>query len=453
MIAIIMVGSFVTLLNQLIIGSALPAIMKEFNITATTGQLLTSTFLLVNGLMVPVTAFLINRFTSRQIFMSAMCAFTAGSVVAALSNGFYMLLLGRVMQALGAGVMFPLTTVMLLFIFPKNRRGFALGIMGIATGCAPAFGPVLSGWIVDEWGWRFIFVVIAPISAILMVLAFFSLRNVVEREAVKLDIISVIMSTIGFGGLLYGFSMAGSEGWTAPRTFLPIAVGAVVLVFFVRRQLSQEKPMLNLRIMKKSAFSISTLLVGILNAVLTIGAFLTPIFIQTVQGRTAFSSGLLLMPGAILMACMSPIAGIFFDRFGPRTLSIIGMPILAAGSLMLSFLQVDTSYFYTCFGYSMRMFGISLVNMPINTWGLNMLPNRLIAHGNAINNTARQVGASLGTAVLVTIMMITSANTDGSAQIATTAGINAAFRGAGFLAIAALIITILRVKGNNTDEN
>jgi len=453
MVAIIIIGGFVTFLNQLAMSPALPSVMREYGITAATGQWLTSVFLLVNGLMVPVTAFLISRFSSRKIYITAMSAFTVGSVVAALSNGFFMLLLGRIIQAVGAGIMIPFVTVMLMLIFPKSRRGFAMGISGVVIGFAPAFGPTLAGLIVDAWGWRYIFVMIAPIAAVLMILAIVKLENIGETRDVKLDKLSLVLSTAGFGGLLYGFSTAGSIGWTSLTTIIPIACGAVIIVFFARRQLRISEPMLNLRVLKNGLFSVSTILAGIISAGLTVGAVITPIYLQNVLGLSATQSGLLLMPGALCMVAMSPVSGILFDRFGPRALSITGLSILTAGSVMLVFLTVNSTFLYVCLGYSLRMFGMSMINMPVNTWGLNMLPNRLLAHGNAINNTARQVCGALGTAVLITVMMTVASNSGLHGAYATVDGINAAFMAALGLTTVALILAIVRVKGNGYEKN
>ena len=453
MIAIVISGGFVTMLNQLMMSPALPTVMREFGITAAKGQWLTSIFLLVNGLMVPITAYLINRFTSRQIFITSMSVFTIGLVMAALSNGFTLLLVGRIIQAVGAGVMMPFSTVMLMLIFPKSRRGFALGIAGIVIGCAPAFGPTIAGWIVDVWGWRYIFVLIAPLALIVIILALIKLKNLGEKQIAKLDWLSVVLSTAGFGGMLYGFSTAGSLGWTSPVTIGSIALGAVVIIFFIKRQLSYTEPMLNLRILKNSTFSTSTVLAIVVSAGIMFGGVVTPIYLQNVLGLSALHSGLMLMPGALCMVGMSPVSGILFDRFGPRALSITGFILFMAGSLMLSFLHVYSTYIYVCFGYSIRMLGMSMINMPINTWGLNALPNKLIAHGNAINNTARQIGGSLGTAVMVTVMLMVAASSGIPGAEAAAIGVNATFRGSSGLALAALILTIIRVKGGNDGEN
>ena len=447
MAGIIIVGGFITLLNQLVMSPALPSVMVEFGITPATGQWLTSIFLLVNGLMVPITAYLIARFTSRQIFTFAMLAFTAGSVVAAFSTGFDMLMAGRIMQALGAGVMMPFSMVTLMIIFPKERRGFAMGLSGIIIGLAPAFGPTFAGYMVDVFGWRYIFLYMAPFAAVVCIVALVWLRNIGERKITHLDWISVILSTITFGGLLFGFSTAGSLGWTHPLTLAPIVVGAVLLVLFARRQLNRDNPLLNLRILRNKVFSISAILSAIISAGLTVGAVLTPIYLQSVQGFSALSSGLLLMPGALILAGMSFVSGTLFDRFGPRMLAIIGLSVMAVGSLMLSFLEIHSTYLYVCVGYSLRSLGIAMANMPINTWGINQLPNSMIAHGNAINNTARQIGGSIGTAILVTVMTIVATSWVSPGAAATMNGINAAFLCSSFLIVAGLVIAIFKVKG------
>jgi MFS family permease len=225
------------------------------------------------------------------------------------------------------------------------------------------------------------------------------------------------------------------------------------LVFFVRRQLSRPDPMLNLRVLHNSVFAVSTIMSGIVSAGMTIGAILTPIYLQNVQGISALNSGLLLMPGALIMAGMSLVTGSMFDKIGPRMLSIIGLSALTGGSLMLSFLDVHSSYIYVCFGYSVRSLGIAMANMPVNTWGINQLPNNMIAHGNAINNTARQVAGSIGMAILVTVMTIVSASWVSPGAEATTLGINAAFRGSAGLMAAGLLLAIVKVKGGRNVED
>lgn len=450
MVAIIIMGAFISVLNQTVMSPALPSIMRDLGITAADGQWLTSIFLLVNGLMIPVTAYLIGRFTTRQLFFAAMLIFLAGTAICAFSSGFLMLLGGRVLQAVGAGIQLPFVSVMVMVIFPKERRGFALGIVGIVMGFAPAVGPTVAGWLVDQWGWHYIFWGIAPLAVLVILFALFLLKNIGTREAGKLDWLSVLLSTLAFGGMLFGFSSAGSAGWDSPRTYVSILAGALVLVFFVRRQLRHRPPLLDLRALGRKTFSTATILTMIVSAGLTSGAVLTPIFLQNVHGFSAMHSGIIMVPAAVAMACMSPVSGKLFDRFGPRILSITGLSVMTIGTTMLALLRKDTPEFYICFAYTFRMVGISFVNMPLSTWGINALPNSLIAHGNAINNTARQLAGSIGTALLVTIMTIVSQNAALPEIDATVRGVNAAFGGAVLFTATALILAIIKVRGGKT---
>jgi EmrB/QacA subfamily drug resistance transporter len=446
MVGILIFGGFITVLNQTVMSPALPSIMKAFEITASDGQWLTSVFLLVNGLMVPITAYLINRFSSRQLFFAAMSVFTAGTVLCAFSPNFMVLLAGRVLQAMGAGVMLPFVSVMVMLIFPKERRGMALGVVGILFGVAPAAGPTFGGWLTDMWGWQYIFYAIIPLSILSIILGIILLRNIGERKKNKLDWFSVLLSTVGFGGLLFGFSSAGSAGWLSFRTLAPILAGAAVAFFFIRRQVKRNDPLLNFRVFKNSTFTFGMTVTTIVAMGMTVAAVITPIFMQNVLHLTATRSGLLIMPGAIIMAAISPVSGILFDKFGPRWMCIVGCSIIAIGSGMLAMMTPSTSQLFVCFAYSFRMAGIALVNMPANTWGLNALKDESIAHGNAIINTARQIFGSIGTAVLVTVMMLVSGlYADSGELIATAKGIDAAFMGSTIITIAALIITIIKV--------
>jgi EmrB/QacA subfamily drug resistance transporter len=455
-IAIIISGAFMTILNQTVMSPALPSVMRDFGITAADGQWLTSIFLLVNGLMVPITAWLIGRYTTRQLFFASMLCFLAGTVVCGLAPSFLVLLGGRVLQAVGAGILLPFSIVVLMVVFPKERRGFALGVAGVVMGCAPAFGPTVAGWLVDGWGWKYIFWGIAPLSVIVIILAVFLLRNIGAKTSSRLDAVSVFLSTAGFGGLLFGFSSAGSVGWVSLQTMGAIAVGAVFTVTFVRRQLSRSEPLLDLRVLKNSVFADATVITMIVSAGLTVGAVITPIYLQNVIGVSAMRSGLLLMPGALIMAGLSPVSGLLFDRFGPRALSIIGMSTLALGTALLALVGMDATEKYICIAYTIRMGGISFVNMPVNTWGINALSQDRIAHGNAVNNTARQVAGSIGTAGLVTIMMIFASayagepGHGGHNAEATAAGVSAAYWGAVALTLFALILAIVKVKGERS---
>jgi EmrB/QacA subfamily drug resistance transporter len=448
MIGIMIAGSFITNLNQTVMAPILPAIMVDYGISPAIGQWLSTVFMLVSGLMIPVTAYLINRFTTRQLFFAAISVFIAGTVVCALSDDFWGLIAGRVLQAAGAGNLLPLVSVNTMLLFPKERRGLALGVTNVVMGAAPAFGPTFSGWIVDTFGWKYVFYVIAPLAGVVLVVAAFMLRDLHVGERTRLDWVSVALSTLGFGGLLFGFSMAGSAGWTAPSAYAPILGGAVIIYYFVRRQLHSEEPLLRLAVLRNPIFACAVSLSMICSLGMMVGMVITPIFLQTVAGYSATVSGLTVMPATAAMVAMNPVSGILFDKFGPRKLCLVGIASVAVGSFLMSRIGVDTPLAYIVVIYTFRMVGLSLSNMPLNTWGLNALPNKWIAHGNAISQTAMQTVNSIGTAILITIMMmVADANLAGGATetAAMARGVSAAFAFASALTFVGLVVAFFKV--------
>ncbi len=427
--SLLLAGAFITILNQTLMITAIPPIMKEMNISANTAQWLTTVFMLVNGIMIPISAFLIERFTTRQLFISAMSIFVIGTVIGAIAPNFQILLLGRIVQSSGAGIMLPLMQTVFLLIFPVNKRGAAMGLIGLVISFAPAIGPALSGWVTANYSWRVLFLIILPIAIIDIVIAWFVLRNVTELTYPKVDIPSIIMSTLGFGGLLYGFTCAGNFGWENVRTVLSIGIGILGLVLFILRQLKMSHPMLEFRVFKNAVFSITTVL-GMICFMGLIGSeTLIPLYMQNMRDFTAMESGLAILPGALVSGFMSPITGRIFDKIGARWLAIIGLTLITGTSLVFSNLNPSTTFTFITVLYGIRMLGLSMVMMPVTTAGLNQLPNKLIPHGAAMSNTMRQVAASIGTAILVTVMTTTTeqAQQDSSIDYPGIHGVNVAF--------------------------
>lgn len=434
LIAVLLSGAFITILNQTLLGTALPPIMEDLQLSESTVQWLQSIFMLVNGIMIPITAFLIERFTTRKLFLTAMSLFAFGTFIAAIATNFSLLLIGRVFQASGAGIMMPLLQTIMFLIFPIEKRGTAMGMFGLVIAFAPAIGPSLSGWLVDHYPWRSVFYVVLPIALINIVAAYFLLKNITKQTMPKVDVLSIILSTFGFGGILYGFSIAGDSGWMSAQVIISIIVGALSLFLFITRQLKLEQPILEFRIFKYNIFTLSTGL-GMIVFVSMIGtAVILPLFMQTMLGFTALESGLVLLPGAIIMGIMNPITGRLFDRFGARWLAIIGFTLLVFTTAMFTNLSTETTFTYLAVLNAFRMLSISMVMMPVTTSGLNELPTHLIPHGSAMNNTFRQVSGAIGTAMLVTVM-------------ATTAipekGIEGAIHGVNMSFIVATVISVI----------
>lgn len=405
MIAILFIGAFVAFLNNTLLNVALPTIMKDLEIDDySTIQWLSTGYMLVSGVLVPASAFFITRFKNRHLFIASMAIFTIGTVLAAFAPSFGLLLTGRMIQAVGASVMSPLLMNVMLTSFPIEKRGAAMGIFGLVMISAPAIGPTLSGYIVEHHNWRMLFQMIIPFALLSLAFAIWKLDNVMETRKVKLDYFSLVLSTIGFGALLYGFSSAGSKGWSDPLVYGTIIIGAVGVVAFVVKQIRMKEPMLDMRIYNYPMFALSSVISMVLAVAMFSGMILTPAYVQNVRGISPFEAGLMMLPGALAMGIMSPITGKLFDKFGPRVLAVIGLVIMTVSTYFLTRLELDSSYAYIITVYSVRMFGISMVMMPIMTNGLNQLPKNLYAHGTAMNNTSQQVAGAIGTAVLVTIM-------------------------------------------------
>ncbi len=404
MIAILFIGAFVALLNNTLLNVALPTIMTEFDVQPSVVQWLTTGYMLINGILIPASAFFIQKFTNRKLFLTAMMLFTLGTLLAIFAPSFAVLVAARMIQAAGSAMMMPLLMNVMLAAFPIERRGAAMGIFGLVMITAPAIGPTLSGWIVEHYSWRTLFGIVLPFAILTLIFAFFKLRNITPNRDMNLDVFSLILSSVGFGGLLYGFSSAGDKGWDAPIVYGTIIVGAIALVAFIVRQLRMDDPMLDFRIYKHPMFALSSAISIVLSIAMFSGMILTPLYVQTIREISPFHSGILMLPGAIVMGLMSPITGRLFDKYGPKILAIVGLVITTVSTYFLSELGMDSGYYYIMFIYTIRMFGISMVMMPVMTNGLNQLPMVSNPHGTAMNNTLQQVSGAIGSAVLLTIM-------------------------------------------------
>ncbi|HDJ6045300.1 TPA: DHA2 family efflux MFS transporter permease subunit [Staphylococcus aureus] len=403
-IAVVMIGAFVGVLNQTLMTTILPEIMKDFTVSSSTAQWLTTIFMLVNGIMIPITAFLIERFTLRSLFFNATCFLMIGSFICMLGINFPMLLLGRSIQALGAGILMPLTQTLLFIMFPPEKRGMAMGMFGLVIGFAPAIGPTAAGWFVNIFDWRYLFLVVLLIGMIDFVFGYLSLPNITELSKPNLDKLSVILSTVSFGGLLYGFSTAGNLGWSHPMVYITIIAAIVILTVFIFRQLKLESPLLEFRVFKYNDFSVAMILIVLMFMLFIGNLTILPIYMQTMMKWSPLESGLILLPGGLIMGLLSPVTGKLFDKIGGRILSIMGMLTIMIGALLMAQFSQNTTQLYVIISFSVTMLGNAMIMTPMTTQALNALPRQYIAHDTAMNNTIRQVSAAIGTGILVTLM-------------------------------------------------
>lgn len=452
-IMVILVGTFVGSLTQTLLTSALPRIVAELEVSVGLGQWFTTIYLLVIGIMVPTTSFLIGKFSTRQLFYTCMSLFFAGSLLALFSGNFMILLMGRVLQAMGTGILFPLLNVIVLELAPLHRRGFAMGIVGLAVSFAPAIAPTLSGWLNDTYGWQSIFLLLSVFSGAILLCSVFLLKNVNREEASgTLDKTSILLSSCGFGGLLLAFTSLSDYGLVHLLVIVPLAVGILSLVFFVRRQLRIKNPLLDVRIFKNRDFAVGTALISLYYfAFLGMGIVL-PIYIQSYLGRTAFVSGLTLLPGAFLMAITSPISGWMLDRLGARATLIIGSAFLTGGTLLLVMTNASTPMGVLVADYCVRCIGLGFLIMPTTTWSVDSLDLKKIPDGVAVNNTMRQVMGAIGSALMVTVMSAAIAGSDfDSPTRAGVYGVHMSFLFSAILCAAALILAVIFVRGTKKE--
>ncbi|WP_374113592.1 MDR family MFS transporter [Microbacterium sp. zg.B48] len=447
-IALLVASAFVVILNETIMGVALPRLMVDLDITAATAQWLTTGFLLTMAIVIPLTGFLLARFPLRSLFFTAMSLFALGTLIAALSPGFEVLLAGRVVQASGTAIMMPLLFTTVLNVVPASHRGRMMGVISIVIAVAPAVGPTVSGIILSALDWRWMFWLVLPIAVIALILGAVWVRNITETRPARFDVLSVVLSALGFGGLIYGLSSIGesASGHTPVPVWIPLAIGAFSLAMFVLRQLALQKTdtaLLDLRTFTSRSFSLAVVLVVVVMAALFGSLILLPIYLQQVLSLDTLTVGLMLLPGGVLMGIVAPIVGSLFDRYGPTPLVIPGM-IVAAGALwgMATFDEQSSIGWIVTVHVTLNI-GLGFVFTPLLTSALGSLPRKLYSHGSAIVSTIQQVAGAAGTALFITLMSVGAADAAaaGAGEVtATNAGVHAAFLLGACVATAAVVL-------------
>lgn len=402
MVAVLLSGTLLAVLNQTLLSPALPAIMASLSVDATTVQWLTSGYSLVEAVVIPLSAYLIGRFTTRQLYISGFVLFTAGSLLAALAPAFPFLLAGRMLQAACTGMVMPMVFTVILLIFPREKRGSAMGVIGLIIGFAPTIGPSVSGLLVDSVGWRALFFIVTALSALVLVAAFVVLKNYGNFERTTFDKLSVLLSSVGLVCLLYGLSSFTSSDNLLVTGAL-VVIGVVLLALYVHRQLHLEVPMLKVSILSAKPYATAACVIVIIQAALMGTGVITPLYIQGTLGHSATVSGLAMLPGAVIGAFLGLVAGRLFDRFGVRRVVIPGIAVTLCGAAGLVLLDIDTPIVAVAAAYTVLTMGLQFTMTPLNTWGLNSLDNGVLQHAQGLSNTLNQVAASFGTAMLVSL--------------------------------------------------
>lgn len=457
-LSVLVLAAMVMILNETSLSVALPAIMTEFDIPATSAQWLITGFLLTMAVVIPTTGYALERFTARQVFLAAVVMFATGTVIAAISPGFIILLMGRIIQAAGTALVIPLLMTMTMRLVPPQRRGSVMGVISVAISVAPALGPTVGGFILNTFTWHYIFWVMVPLVVLIGISGFFKLQNVGEKRETPLDFFSVILSIFAFGGLVFGLSSIEVilEGEGTLQIIVAV-LGAVSLYIFVKRQLFLAKDgraLMDLRPFMIRNYTMAVVILLVSFGLLLGAATVLPIYLQTSLGISALAAGLVVMPGGLMQGVISPFIGRVYDSVGPRPLLIPGALLMTAAVWGLSFLGETSAVWIVVALHISFAMGVGLLMTPLMTTALSSLPSSLYGHGSAILNTLQQLAGATGTAFLVVFLTrgTATAAANGLGEAAATAqGASWAFTFGGCLAFVALIL-VPSVKRVDTDS-
>ena len=461
-IVLLLISAFVVILNETILSVALPPIMDDLDLAETTAQWLTTGFMLTMAVVIPITGFLMGCFSTRQVFAIAMTTFTAGTLICAVSPAFLPLLLGRIVQASGTAIMMPLLMTTVMNLVPPSRHGQVMGNISIVISVAPALGPTLSGLILSFAPWRFLFVLVLPIAVAALLIGLRRIENVSESDPKPADALSVLLSAVGFGPLVYGLtgiSGGGHGGGEAPSgppvaALVALAVGVVALALFVLRQLRlqrRERALLDLRTFASRNFAVAVGLMVVMMGSMFGVVVLLPIFLQRVLELSTLSVGLMMLPGGLAMGLLAPFVGRLFDRVGPRPLLVPGLAAVVVGIGIMS--RVPEQAWLIVVGHVVMSLGLAFVFTPLMTTAMGSLPRRLYPHGSAIVGTVQQVAGAAGAALMVSVMARVAAGTTagGASELAgISAGTSAAFTISAALGLLTVAIALF-IRRNPSD--
>lgn len=406
---LLLVGGFMSMLNETALNIVFPHIMAQFNISAGTVQLLTTVYVYVSGIVFLISAFLIERFSTRKLFISSMGFLIAGTIVAFLSTNFPVLFAGRVIQAIGTGILVPLIFNTVLILIPPEKRGATMGMVTLVVMFAPTIAPVLMGFLMGYMDWHWFFALVLVCFVAIAIAGVLFLKNVTEVGRPKLDILSVILAAIGFGGIVISLGGMGDSG-LSPNVTIPLIVGMVSLILFAIRQLTMENPMLDLHTFKYPAFTIGIIITMINVMVIFAMVVILPIYLQSALGVTSFMASLVLLPGSILNSILSLVSGRIYDGHGPKLVISSGLAIMCISMVLLSFLSASTLLTVIVLILICFFIGTSLVMAPNQTHALGNLPPQYYPSGSAIMTALQQIGGAIGSALFVSFMTFGQTN-------------------------------------------
>lgn len=403
---IVLFGSFFGVLSSTMMTTALPPIMRVFHISYSSAQWLTNGYMLANALMIPTSAFLMKKFSFKHLFLTFSIIFFTGSLIGTLANQYLILIIGRMIQAIGAGVMIPLVNVIAMRAADAKHRGAVMGIIGVVFNFSPIIGPTVSGFILDSLSWRYLFSLTMPFTLLSIILAIILMPKVEHQTDLVFNVKGLITASFGLLCLLWSFSNIGEYNFVSFNILGLFILGLIFAFLFLKTQKGSKNPFINLNVFEHKQFNVANILNMILMVTMYGNTILLPILVQNVMHKSALISGLVLLPGAMVTFFMSPISGKLFDKYPVKYLVLIGITIDCIGTTMQVLINKDTSILTITLGQTIRQFGLVLVLIPIQTQALTFLPAEIIPDGVALYNTLRQVAASFGTALLIAVITI-----------------------------------------------
>lgn len=445
--AIVVLACALGNLTQTAMNSMLGGVQTSFGVDASISQWLTTIYMLVLGITVPAVTFLSQRLSMKSLVFCALGALGAGSVVCLIAPSFPILVLGRVLQAIGAGITLPVVQSIAMTRFPKGQNGTAMGIAGIGMGFAPNIGPLIGGALVGSLGWKSFFVILIAILILLaMAAALLIAREDAPNPTVKLELPSLLLSTLGFGGLLLGFTNAASIELASPMVWAPLVIGVACLANFVLRQLRVENPLINMDIFKYEHFRVSFIAQNCLFACFMGITLIAPLYVQGLCGGSPVDAGIVFIPATILAIAVNPLAGILSDKLGARPVVIVAALLLSIGSVSMAFMDENTPLWLCTLLQSIRGMGVSALIGPLNSWGMGGLPPQIMMSASSFFAACRQASASLGTALMVFTITALGAAAAANPTIDAALAYQVAFAISAICGLAVLVTAVAKVK-------
>ena len=401
-----LIGGFVGMFSETSLNIALPQLMAQLGVTTATVQWLVTGYMLMVGIVLPLSSIITKWFTTRQVILFALVDFMVGAVISAIAPGFGVLLFGRMIQGIATGLILPLMFTVAMQIFPPYKLGAAMGMVGLVIMFAPAVGPTLAGIVLGVASWRWIFWLFVPFLLIAFIFAVTSLKNIAEVSRPKVDFLSILLSTVGFGSLVLGVSLASDRGWGSAAVISALVVGIIVLAWYTHRQLTMDNPILNLRAFAIPGFRIGASLVMINFGIILSAMYLLPMYIQKGLLVPVALTGIIMFPGGVMNAVVSAVSGRMYDHVGAQMPARIGFIISMVGALMLAFTTTQSAVWYVILAHVILMIGAPLAMSPSQTYGLNALTGPIAADGSAIMNTLQQIVGAIATAIATSLLGI-----------------------------------------------